>query len=316
MRHCRFARWLIAAWCVLYLVSPTPAHSSVVPLADLKAETLSAVITPQEASFSAYLKEVGVKTGKSVLVLGFTGEGISLVSYRNRPARELLVELADRYKTSWYDYDGFLLLYPAEMERHDARPKSRAEDWKELRRPVSGIFNGDFMGVVQQLGATPNVGLLPVGPEASQKAVARAFLPCTIAVRDRTLDEIMQVLTVVTGDPWDYWQETHVLCFTGRPLTGSQRKMVSSTIASSRFKRSITASQKKLIDTERGLRFSDLTVRQKADLAFATSNLRARFGAPVEGMVLRRDAVAPHLSPVPFVDVYSGATRLGSIRLF
>ena len=176
------------------------------------------------------------------------------------------------------------------------------------------------MGVVQQIGAEAKVGLLPVGPGASQGAGMRSSLPCAVAVRGRSVDEVMQALTVITGDPWDYWQETHLLCFTGHPLTGPQRAFVGSTVASSRFKRGITAAQRRLIDSDRGLQYSDLTLRQKGDLAQATSQMRSRVGAGIEGLVLRRNPAAPHLAPNPYADVYvsspNGSTRLGSIRLF
>lgn len=297
------------------------AEAPPAPAADLQADpSLRAVIDPKEETFTAYVDELSLKTGKSLLVLGFEGSSVALSSFRNRPARDLLVDLAERCKATWRSHDGFLLLYPSDLERHDARPKARVDDWKELRRSVSGVFTGDLMGVVQNVGLRAKVALLPVGPGASRGAASRSFLPCTFSVRDRTLDEVMQALTVLTGDPWDYWRETHLLSFTGRSLSGEQRRLVEATIASVQLKRSVTASQRKLLDTDRGLQYSDLTLRQKGDFAAATGSMRARSGAAPEGLVLRRTPSAPHLAPDPFVEVYiwtpGGLSRLGSMRFF
>jgi hypothetical protein len=313
-------RWcLLAILAVVTLAAPVAAQAPAPPAVDLQADPAwGVVLKPAGDSLGAYLDELGAKTGKGVVLLGFDGSYVTPRSFYNRPARELLVELAAKYRATWRSHAGFLLLYPPGMERHEAKPKAQTEIWKELGRSVSGVFTGDFMGVVQEVGYRTRTGLLPVGPGVSLGASDRAFMPCLLVLRERTLDEVMQLFTVLTGDPWDYWHDTHLLCFTGRQLSGEQRNQVGGTIAVVQLKRSVTSAQRKRVDTEGGLQYSDLTLRQKNDLATATAHMRARSGLGPEGLILRRTPSAPHLEADPFIDVYvrtpGGQQRVGSIR--
>jgi hypothetical protein len=312
--------WLLLL-ALLLTVAPATAQGYEPAVADLaKDAALEAVLDPKERTLPGYLSDLATRTGRSIVILGFGGSRLHLDAFRKRPARDLLVEMATGAKAAWRSHDRFLLLYPAEMERHAAKPVSRTAIWKELEREVSVVFAGDFMGTVQNLGKPGGVALLPVGPNAPPGAVARSFMPCVVAIKDRTLDDVQQMLTVLTGDPWDHWHGAHLLCFNGRPLSGDERRIVDSTIASLNLSQSISRTQRKLIDTERGLLYSDLTLRQKGDLAAATARIREKNGAGPEGLVIHRVPRAPHLEPDPYVDISvrtaTGLIRVGSIRFY
>ena len=313
-------RYIVLTVGVLTLASGVRADAPEARLADLQADPALGVTLPKKAtSLREALAEINALTEKAFIVLGADEAAKPEGSFEGKRAGELLAAVAAKTGTRWRQYGDFYLLYPPDLERHDARPRDRTGTWKELKRLVRSPCSGTLMETVLKLGKDAKVPMLIVGPGVRPQASKRSFMSCVIAARERSLDEVMRALTVLTGDPWDFWQDTHLLCFTGAELDANQRRQVMQTIAAIKFTQSLTAGQMAQVNSERGLSFGDLGLRQRQDLAAATAGMRSRGGVPPEHLLIRNLPRAPGLPPSGMVEIWAntpqGARSIGSIRV-
>lgn len=251
------------------------------PLGDAAVRTASTELTELIDATSRSLRRSIVIVGKP----GLTAEQVR--GLQGRAAREVMGAISQSMGAEWQRYDEFYLMWPADMQRHEALPVRWSRRYRELEHPVEGVFASDFVHAVRSAGHSGGASLL-LGPADTREAMQRTVLPALIACHGGTVDELMQALTAVTGDPWDHIGSAHLLCFSGKALTPAQREQMATGVAAAGFAQSLTGPQERLLQSPEGLTAARLPAAQRDRLAAATARMREPGGIGVEQLVLRR----------------------------
>jgi hypothetical protein len=224
-------------------------------------------------------------TGHGLVVVGtIRMRPSALRAMDGRSARSAMQAIATAAGKDWewHTWQDFYLLWPPDMPRHDAKPRSMVKKFAALGRKIpAAIASDSLIGGVQQLGRGCSVPMIVSLVGADARFADRSSLSCVIAGRDRSLDEAMQALTATTGSPWFQLQDACLFAFQGRPLTPEERRTEFRTVAGRKFALSLTFAQVSQMQTQEGLeaRFLDPQQRRWIDTAmsepFASQKIRA-----------------------------------------
>lgn len=272
---------------------PVPAPAPVLRAADLDADaTLDAVPEPQEASLLGYAAAVQQRTKHPIIILGNPHLAPDdWEQLRGKPAREVLRRLAKELKSEWQEYRGFYLIAPKTYVRHSVRPASLARQHPALARKVTGVHGGYALMAVPKLGKAAGLVFLVGGLEtlfSDRSKVSHLTEQSLIAAEGRTLDEVMQALTALTGDPWERIGTPFVLSVTGASLSEGERGQLQVPLAIVELASGLRPAQVQLLTSPGGLRAAHLAPDQRVRLAAATANIRQRGGYTIDEIVLRR----------------------------
>jgi hypothetical protein len=246
---------------------------------------------PEEPIYTVHrvLDGLHQATGKAFIVLGIPRLAAP-GTLQGKPAREVMASVAKAAGEGWewQQFEEFYLLFPPEMPRHEARPVSLGKRNPALRRKIPATTSSPGLtGEVLALGAGCSVPLI-VGVVGNEPRFAnRCVLPCVIAAKDRTMDEAMQALTALTGDPWDRLEGGYVLSFSGRPLTLKQRIAQTPTISIVHFTQRLSPDQIVQMKSEEGLAAARLAPDQLHWLQIATTMQRQESAVTIDQLVLR-----------------------------
>lgn len=330
------SRLLVAAAACLALLSASPTAATQDPSATMRDLPGEAIPSGQEVrsdqplpphegpgipvvqSLLASLQEA---TGQNYLVMGRCRMGTQVLrELWGKPAHQGMEALrrSMRTESEWRRWRGWHLLVSRSLLRHSTAPVSLREKHGELRRKITGVLaSEDTIGLLTPLSRRSRVNLAMCWIDVTPADANRFGFGWYFAMRECEVDELMQLITEVTGDPWVRCRGIHVLSLSGKPLTSEQERQMAPVVASVLFKQSLTSAQLQRMEHPHGMPVSDLPRWQWRHLDTSTNWMEKRRGVPPSQLYLRRGSSDDR--PLPFLEFLiltpEGFQRIGRLGL-